>query len=90
MSRNTTMIPKRISSIRFGLMDPTEIRKMSAVEVKTADTYKDDGRAYSQGLMDMHSRTNTVLKHDISNSTVIEILLTQFGVIRVSFWFIVQ
>ena len=54
MSRNTTMIPKRISSIRFGLMDPTEIRKMSAVEVKTADTYKDDGRAYSQGLMDMH------------------------------------
>ena len=48
------MIPKRISSIRFGLMDPTEIRKMSAVEVKTADTYKDDGRAYSQGLMDMH------------------------------------
>ena len=54
MSRNTTLIPKRISSIRFGLMDPTEIRKMSAVEVKTADTYKDDGRAYSQGLMDMH------------------------------------
>ena len=46
--------PKGISSIRFGLMDPTEIRKMSAVEVKTVDTYKDDGRAYSQGLMDMH------------------------------------
>ena len=39
MSRNTTMIPKRISSIRFGLMDPTEIRKMSAVEVKTADLF---------------------------------------------------
>ena len=53
MSRNqTTLIPKRISSIRFNLMDPNEIRKMSAVEVKTADTYKDDGHAYRQGLMD--------------------------------------
>ena len=52
MSRNsTTMIPKRIASIRFSLMDPTEIRKMSSVEVKTADTYKDDGHAYRQGLM---------------------------------------
>jgi DNA-directed RNA polymerase beta' subunit len=48
------MIPKRIASIRFGLMDPTEIRKMSSVEVKTADTYKDDGHAYRQGLMDPH------------------------------------
>ena len=53
MNRNqTTLIPKRISSIRFNLMDPNEIRKMSAVEVKTADTYKDDGHAYRQGLMD--------------------------------------
>ena len=48
------MIPKRIAQIRFGLMDPIEIRKMSAVEVKTADTYKDDGHAYRQGLMDPH------------------------------------
>ncbi|DAC52769.1 MAG TPA: DNA-directed RNA polymerase subunit A' [Candidatus Poseidoniaceae archaeon] len=54
MSRVTTLIPKRIASIRFGLMDPNEIRKMSAVEVKTADTYKDDGHAYRQGLMDPH------------------------------------
>ena len=55
MNRNsTTMIPKRIASIRFSLMDPTEIRKMSSVEVKTADTYKDDGHAYRQGLMDPH------------------------------------
>ena len=44
MSRKTTMIPKRIAQIRFGLMDPIEIKKMSAVEVKTADTYKDDGQ----------------------------------------------
>ena len=43
MNRNsTTMIPKRIASIRFSLMDPKEIRQMSSVEVKTADTYKDD------------------------------------------------
>ena len=54
MSQKSTMIPKRIAQIRFGLMDPTEIRKMSAVEVKTADTYKDDGHAYRQGLMDPH------------------------------------
>ena len=33
-------------------MDPNEIRAMSAVEVKTADTYKDDGHAFRQGLMD--------------------------------------
>ena len=52
MKRNTTLIPKRISGIRFTLMDPNEIRKMSAVEVKTADTYKDDGHAFRQGLMD--------------------------------------
>ena len=51
MSQKSTMIPKRIAQIRFGLMDPIEIRKMSAVEVKTADTYKDDGHAYRQGLM---------------------------------------
>ncbi len=54
MSRKSTMIPKRIAQIRFGLMDPLEIKKMSAVEVKTADTYKDDGHAYKQGLMDPH------------------------------------
>jgi len=51
-ARDAAKIPKRIDSIRFTLMDPNEIRKMSAVEVKTADTYKDDGHAYKQGLMD--------------------------------------
>ncbi len=54
MSQKNTMIPKRIAQIRFGLMEPKEIRQMSAVEVKTADTYKDDGHAYRQGLMDPH------------------------------------
>ena len=51
-ARDAAKIPKRIDSIRFTLMDPNEIRKMSAVEVKTADTYKDDGHAFKQGLMD--------------------------------------
>jgi DNA-directed RNA polymerase beta' subunit len=50
--RDVAKIPKRIGAIKFSLMDPNEIRKMSAVEVKTADTYKDDGHAYRQGLMD--------------------------------------
>ena len=52
MSRKTTLIPKRIAQIRFSLMDPVEIRKMSSVEVKTPDTYKDDGHPFKQGLMD--------------------------------------
>ena len=51
-ARDAAKIPKRIDSIKFGLMDPNEIRKMSSVEIKTADTYKDDGHAYKQGLMD--------------------------------------
>lgn len=49
---NASKIPKRIASIKFGLMPPNEIRRLSAVEVKTADTFKDDGHAYHQGLMD--------------------------------------
>ena len=51
-ARDVAKIPKRIGSIKFTLMDPNEIRKMSSVEVKTADTYKDDGHAFRQGLMD--------------------------------------
>ena len=54
MSQKNTMIPKRIAQIRFGLMEPKEIRPMSAVEVKPADTYKDDGHAYRHGMMDPH------------------------------------
>jgi DNA-directed RNA polymerase beta' subunit len=51
-ARDVAKIPKRIGTIKFTLMDPNEIRKMSSVEVKTADTYKDDGHAFRQGLMD--------------------------------------
>jgi len=50
----SSLIPRRVGSILFTLMDPTEIKAMSAVEVKTADTYKDDGHPYTQGLMDPH------------------------------------
>jgi DNA-directed RNA polymerase beta' subunit len=51
-TKDVAKIPKRIDSIKFSLMDPNEIRKMSSVEVKTADTYRDDGHAFKQGLMD--------------------------------------
>ena len=51
-ARDAAKIPKRIESIKFGLLDPNEIRKMSSVEIKTADTYKDDGPAFKRGLMD--------------------------------------
>jgi len=51
-ARDAAKIPKRIQSIKFGLLEPNEIRKMSAVEVNTADTYRDDGHALKQGLVD--------------------------------------
>ena len=44
--------PKRIGRIKFGLLSPKEIRKMSATKVITADTYDDDGFPIDMGLMD--------------------------------------
>ncbi|MDY6930931.1 MAG: DNA-directed RNA polymerase subunit A' [Halobacteriota archaeon] len=44
--------PKRIGQIKFGLLSPKEIRKMSATKVITADTYDDDGFPIDMGLMD--------------------------------------
>ncbi|MDM7920430.1 MAG: hypothetical protein QUS12_14875, partial [Methanosarcina sp.] len=49
---NVPPIPKRIASIKFGLMSPKEIRKMSATPIITADTYDDDGFPIDMGLMD--------------------------------------
>ncbi len=49
---NVPPIPKRISSIKFGLMSPKEVRKMSATPIITADTYDDDGFPIDMGLMD--------------------------------------
>ncbi len=44
--------PKRIGKIRFGLLSPKEIRKMSVTKIITADTYDDDGYPIEMGLMD--------------------------------------
>ncbi|MBN1941567.1 MAG: DNA-directed RNA polymerase subunit A' [Candidatus Diapherotrites archaeon] len=45
---------KRIASIQFKLLNPTRIRKMSALEIKTPDTYDKDGYPMEGGLMDQH------------------------------------
>ena len=49
-----TGVTKRISSIKFAMLSPEEIRKMSATKVITADTYDDDGFPIDMGLMDPH------------------------------------
>src|SRR5947199_8930767 len=43
---------KVIQSIRFTLLSPSELRKLSAVEVQAADTYDEDGVPIVYGLMD--------------------------------------
>ncbi len=43
---------KVIGSIHFTLTSPSEIRKLSAVEIQTADTYDEDGVPIVSGLMD--------------------------------------
>ncbi|MEM2104485.1 MAG: DNA-directed RNA polymerase subunit A' [Candidatus Bathyarchaeia archaeon] len=43
---------KVIDEIRFGLMPPQEIRKISVVEIQTPDTYDEDGAPITAGLMD--------------------------------------
>lgn len=45
-------VTKIIGSIHFTLISPSEIRKLSAVEVQTADTYDEDGVPIVSGLMD--------------------------------------
>ena len=47
-------VSKRIGSIKFSILSPEEIRKMSATKVITADTYDDDGFPIDMGLMDPH------------------------------------
>jgi DNA-directed RNA polymerase subunit A' len=44
--------PKKIDGIKFGLLDPDTIRKISEVKVITADTYDEDGYPIDGGLMD--------------------------------------
>ncbi len=45
-------ISRVIDKIKFGLLSPNEIRKMSATRIITADTYDDDGLPLAAGLMD--------------------------------------
>ena len=45
-------ITKKIGSLEFAVLSPSEIRKMSATKVITADTYDDDGFPITMGLMD--------------------------------------
>jgi DNA-directed RNA polymerase subunit A' len=46
------MIPKRIESIRFEVLSPQEIRRMSVAKIITPETYDDDGFPIESGLMD--------------------------------------
>jgi len=46
------MPPKRIKRIKFGLLSPKEIRKMSVTKIITPDTYDEDGFPIEMGLMD--------------------------------------
>lgn len=43
---------KSIKAIKFGLLSPENIRKMSVVNIITADTYDEDGVPIDAGLMD--------------------------------------
>ncbi|PIU22226.1 MAG: DNA-directed RNA polymerase subunit A' [Candidatus Diapherotrites archaeon CG08_land_8_20_14_0_20_30_16] len=45
---------KRIGSIKLGVYSPEQIRKMSVIEIKTADLYDKDGFPIEGGLMDPH------------------------------------
>jgi len=48
---------KRIRRIKFGLLSPQEVRKMSATKIITADTYDSDGFPIEMGLMDPRNRS---------------------------------
>ena len=45
-------VHKVIEELRFGLLSPQEIRKLSIAEIQTADTYDEDGAPITSGLMD--------------------------------------
>ncbi|RLI78128.1 DNA-directed RNA polymerase subunit A' [Archaeoglobales archaeon] len=46
------MIPKRINAIKFEVLSPHEIRRMSVGKIITPETYDDDGFPIEAGLMD--------------------------------------
>jgi DNA-directed RNA polymerase subunit A' len=43
---------KVIKEIKFGILSPEQIRKMSVVKIVTADTYDDEGYPIEKGLVD--------------------------------------
>ncbi|MFX1294162.1 MAG: hypothetical protein ACFFD2_04805, partial [Promethearchaeota archaeon] len=43
---------KEIKKIKFGILSPDDIRKMSVTRIITADTYDEDGLPIDSGLMD--------------------------------------
>jgi len=45
-------VSNSIKELKFALLSPEEIRRMSAVKVITPDTYDDDGYPIEKGLMD--------------------------------------
>jgi DNA-directed RNA polymerase subunit A' len=48
------MLVKKIKTVEFKVLSPAMVRKMSALEVKTPDTYDKDGYPMESGLMDPH------------------------------------
>ncbi len=48
------MLLKKIAAIEFNVLSPDQIRKMSALEIKTPETYDKDGYPMEGGLMDPH------------------------------------
>ncbi|MBU1939626.1 DNA-directed RNA polymerase subunit A' [Candidatus Micrarchaeota archaeon] len=48
------MLTKKIISVDFHVLSPAQVRKMSALEVKSPETYDKDGYPMEAGLMDPH------------------------------------
>jgi len=47
-----SVLTTRISRIKFGILSPDEIRKMSVTTVVTTDVYDNDGLPIDGGVMD--------------------------------------
>ena len=48
------MLTKRIQNVEFRVLSPEHIRKMSALEINSPETYDKDGFPMEGGLMDPH------------------------------------
>jgi len=46
------LVPKRIGAIKFEILNPQEVRKLSVAKIVTPETYDDDGYPIEGGLMD--------------------------------------